>query len=556
MAHVIPGKVASAALAGGRAAEVETVRLLESKLGDAYTIFHGVHWSRPRGDRSSFGEIDLVVVNRDGRVLVIEQKSGAIEETDRGLFKAYDGKPKPISVQLHRNVDALRDKFRSANPRLGDLDLDYLVYCPDHELVRVNAAGLDESRIVDAGQAKWLPEKVEAVLRPGTGADEARWERVAEFFRQHFLVVPDIHAHVEAQQRAYTRFTGELADLLDGLEMEPFRLRVLGTAGCGKSLLATRFFDRFAAAGQRPLLVCLNRPLAERLKSVVQPGGFVRTWFGLVDECLKDLGRPLDFTRQKGDSGFWDRAAESVLDMHLPDRWKFDALIVDEAQDLTDVWYQTLRLFLRDGAHEVYLEDPDQNVHGRAPLALDGFVRYRCRRNLRSPSSIARFIRSTLPFEFESANDLPGRGVGVTLYSSTQAQQRSLGRILAALVGAGFEHADIVVLTARHLVSSVGSPSVFAGMTQVGGLPLRRFTGDYDLFGNQLLTDGKIRLDSLFRFKGQEAPAVVVVELDDEFAANPEWQRALFTAMTRATVRLELLVCEGSRLSGALQGSQ
>lgn len=368
--------------------------------------------------------------------------------------------------------------------------------------------------------------------------------------------VPDIHAHLDAQTRSYIRFTGELADLLAGLEMHPFRLRILGTAGCGKTLLATRFFDRFVAEGQRPLLACFNRPLAERLKSVVSPGGLVLTWFGLIDECLKDQGRPLDFTKQKGDALFWDHAAESVLDAPLPARWKFDALIVDEAQDLNEVWYETLRLFLRDGAHEIYLEDADQNIHGHEPPPVASLVRYRCRRNFRSPVSIARFIRRALPFEFESGNELPGLGVGVTTYSSTRSQQRALGKILADLVGAGFEHGDIVVLTARHLVSALGSKSVFAGMTQVGKLPLRRFTGEYDLFGNQILTDGKIRLDSLYRFKGQQAPAVVVVELDDELAASPGWQRALFTAMTRATVRLELLVHESAPLLGVLTAAQ
>ncbi len=555
-AHVIPTNIASLALAGGGAAEIETVRLLQKKLSDAYTVFHGVHWTRAYASGTQFGEIDIVVTNRDGRAIVIEQKSGALEETDDGLVKHYNGKAKSVRQQVHRTIDAIRDKFRGANPGHGAIDLDYLVYCPDHRLLRLNAAGLDADRIVDARQAAWLPEKIETLLGLGGGTDLSRGRPVDEFFRQHFEVVPDIHAHVDAQSRAYTRFTGGLADLLAGLEMEPFRLRILGTAGCGKTLLATRLFDRFAAAGQRPLLVCFNRPLAERLRSVIREGGLVRTWFGLVDECLKDQGRPLDFGSSKTDKAFWDRAAESVLDIPLPERWKFDALIVDEAQDLNDVWHQTLRLFLRDGAHEIYLEDADQNVHGQVPLALAGFTRYRCRRNFRSPISIATFIRGILPFKFETGNELPGLGVGITAYTNTRSQQRALAKVLSDLIGAGFEHGDIVVLTARHLHSGLGAPSAFAEISQVGKLKLRRFTGEYDLFGNQILTNGEIHLDSLYRFKGQQSPAVVVTDLDDEFAASPDWQCALFTALTRATVRLEILVDERSRLRDLLSTDQ
>jgi hypothetical protein len=51
-----------------------------------------------------------------------------------------------------------------------------------------------------------------------------------------------------------------------------------------------------------------------------------------------------------------------------------------------------------------------------ASLGLD-FVGYRCPLNYRSPESIARFIRNTLPFEFDLGNDLPGMGVGVHEYA-------------------------------------------------------------------------------------------------------------------------------------------
>ena len=64
------------------------------------------------------------------------------------------------------------------------------------------------------------------------------------------------------------------------------------------------------------------------------------------------------------------------------------------------------KLFLRDDQEILWLEDQDQNLRGQPTIVLDGFVGYRARRNYRSPDSIARFIRRTLPFKFEGANDL------------------------------------------------------------------------------------------------------------------------------------------------------
>ena len=47
--------------------------MLEQSLMDAYTIYHGVHWTRVGNGFSMFGEIDFVVVNPAGSMLLIEQ---------------------------------------------------------------------------------------------------------------------------------------------------------------------------------------------------------------------------------------------------------------------------------------------------------------------------------------------------------------------------------------------------------------------------------------------------------------------------------------------------
>ncbi len=80
------------------------------------------------------------------------------------------------------------------------------------------------------------------------------------------------------------------------------------------------------------------------------------------------------------------------------------------------------------------------------------------------------------------------------------------------------------------------------GPARVGNYRLRRFTGEYDLFGNQLTTPGQITLDSVGRFKGQESPAVILVDVDPDPQDQVRADRLLFAGMTRATVRLELVM--------------
>ncbi len=69
------------------------------------------------------------------------------------------------------------------------------------------------------------------------------------------------------------------------------------------------------------------------------------------------------------------------------------------------------------------------------------------------------------------------------------------------------------------------------------------------------MTQGQILFDSIHRFKGQEAPAVIVADIDPDKAQFERWQRVLYSAMTRATVRLELLVNEANRLNDALRAA-
>jgi KaiC/GvpD/RAD55 family RecA-like ATPase len=48
--------------------------------------------------------------------------------------------------------------------------------------------------------------------------------------------------------------------------MQPWRLRVRGTAGSGKTQLALQALQKAHAAGKSALYVCFNRPLADAMK--------------------------------------------------------------------------------------------------------------------------------------------------------------------------------------------------------------------------------------------------------------------------------------------------
>jgi hypothetical protein len=295
-------------------------------------------------------------------------------------------------------------------------------------------------------------------------------------------------------------------------------------------------------------LLCFNRPLAERLKHLVARGGMVETWYGFCDQFLKSRGVQLDFEVMRGDPDFWLKAGKQVEEQALANTpagdWRFDTLIVDEAQDFEGDWFEAVRLFLRKGADILWLEDPNQNVRDTDALALrdQGFVGYRSLLNYRSPELIARFVSRALPeFAFTCANDLPGLGVGVTPYENPAEQPRLVGRIVGRLLNQRFRRQDIAVLSCRGLGSTA-----LKDAKRVGNHTLARFTGEYDMFGNQTYSKGQILFDTVRRFKGQQAAAVVLTDVDPRDKQLAQELQILFCGLTRATVRLEIVCNAGN----------
>jgi hypothetical protein len=120
MAILCPADTTPLALANIRSAELETLKALKRDLPNDYLVMHGVHWSKSFKDNTIFGEVDFVIVNRSGDILVIEQKNGDLEESEQGLAKDYGQGPKHVESQvmdLYRRLNQFLRKIASnTNP--------------------------------------------------------------------------------------------------------------------------------------------------------------------------------------------------------------------------------------------------------------------------------------------------------------------------------------------------------------------------------------------------------------------------------------------------------
>ncbi len=537
MAKVIPDgwRELAAGEAGGAAErELATLALLERGLPAAYTVYHGVHWTRlDEGGFSIYGDIDFVVVNAAGELLAIEQRSGFLEEGPHGLSSRWRGRDRNVAVGIARSRTALQARLAA---RLGGPvpRIEYLLYCPDYFVRQAHTAGIEPERIVDAAVRDQLIPRIRAILPPGEHSGHA--PEVHRFLRDEIKLEPDVAARLGIARERITRVAGGLSQWARALDFDPYRLRVVGTAGSGKTQLALAEYSAAIAAGRRPLYVCFNRPLADHLAHIAPEGGLACTFHHLCERVLAAHGERPDYAKPDAFDALIARAGE----LEVPDDLRFDSIIVDEGQDFSADWAQQLWRHADDDARRIWLEDPMQNLYARPPIELPGWVTLRAHSNFRSPRPVVRMLQALLPAaeHIEAASPFEADEVELLAYDTAHPLTTRVKEAIRLCFAAGFHAQDVAIISWRGR-----EQSELLRHDRLGANALRSFTGQYDLLGQPEYSGGEVLIESVYRFKGQSAPAVILAEIDFE-TLDERTLRKLFVGATRAMMKLVLVASE------------
>ncbi len=464
--------------------------MLGTGLPDDLTVFHGVHWTRIDRGTAVFGEIDFVIVAPSARVVLVEQKSGFLGETAEGLVKKYSGRDKLVSLQIDRTLEALRARLAPV-VQAEAVAIDYLLYCPDYTVKQPGTAGLPPERIVDERDRPRLCARILQAL-PAEPPRDALAHKLRRFFENELQLVPDVSALLGRAEQMVTRLSGGLATWARRLQFDPFRLRVVGTAGSGKTQLALAVLQDAAVQGRRARYVCFNRPLADHLSRLAPEAGSVTSFHQWCDRRLRDVGEAVDYRQKNAFAHIEERFGA----LPVPPQERFDDLVIDEGQDFQPAWTDALLRWLLPGGRLWW-------------LGLRDAAR---RHQLPQPARRARLPE-------------PAAGAGAADRGGEPAC-RGRGRV-PHLCGRG-------VAGGRH------PPRRDAGAAV--RLPHRRH-GAGHFQRARALDAGDLLIETVYRFKGQSAPCVVLTGVDfdafDELA-----RRKLFVGFTRASMKLLVVLSE------------
>jgi len=521
-------------MTAGAQAELDLLETLERGLSDAYTLFHSVDWSRGSGTGEQHGEIDVVVVNQRGDVLLIEVKSGELELQPGGIFKTYGAHTKDVLGQVRLQYGALRTRLSDAGL---DVHVSHLLVLPDC-MVKSETAQWPRERIVDSSEIDDVVSRITQALGPGV-VDTALHSRVLAFFQNRFQVEPDVSALAGRLQQSVTRMAAGLAVWVPRIEAPSGVVRVIGTAGSGKTQLALRLLRDADAQGQRAAYICFNRALADHMARVAPVRTPAETFHEFALRVVRRCGESVDFTLPDAFDTMTRKCMEA-LDHSEPE---LDLLVLDEMQDLQAEWVQTLLSRLTNEGRAVLLEDPEQQLYkDREAFEIREAVTITSHENFRTPRALVRLVNGLrlTQVEVQALAPFEGDFPDPIVYESAERIAACTVKAVERCLQRGFALTDIAVVSLRGR-----ERSVLQNLDRLGPWTLNHFTGAFDEGSNPIWQDGQLLMESVRRFKGQAAPAVVLTECDmDEL--GPMNRRLLFVGLTRARLHLEWVISTGT----------
>jgi len=281
------------------------------------------------------------------------------------------------------------------------------------------------------------------------------------------------------------------------------------------------------------MYVCFNRPLAEAMRQAAPEPAAITTFHELGAWAMRAAGAVIDFS----DPEIFNKQARAVIDAAKDMGQSLDLLVIDEGQDFEAEWAQALEHLVKQEGRAIWLEDPEQRLYKREPVALSGWVRLHSPVNYRSPRVITTLIEQLGldDYPMESGSSFQGFDPSMRSYSDEAGQIHETTAAVSDLLEQGYLPSDIVVLSWQGL-----DRTVITRAEEIAGKSTRRFTGRYNDSGDAIYTEGEIRIETVHRFKGQAADCIVLTGVDfDEWTSDSK--RRLFVAMTRARIRLTIV---------------
>jgi hypothetical protein len=513
--------------------ERDILEQLQTDLPVGFDVFHGVGFSSTHADKQYYGEIDVLVLSPAGHLVALEVKAGEVSVSEQGLFKQYKSGPKDIRQQVQQQ----RGTWLSILKKNGfeGVTLHHFLVLPD-QMVAEGSATFPRDRIIDSGQIAELGYLIQRSI-PLDPCEASVRSKLISFIESRFELIPDPSLRIGQSQRANRILAEGLATWVPRISHTKRAYQINATAGSGKTQLALSLLRTAAQQHKRSTYICYNRPLADHISRIAPVQTIASNFDELCIAFLKKSEGNLDFS----DKNLFRRAQEAYVEHLKTSEPVFDLLIIDEAQDFDFEWIEGLVTSVKSDGAIYLLSDESQMLYDRTSFELSDAVTIDCHENFRSPKRIVDVINAlgltSHPVQARSVQlgELPEF---VSYDSSDQSGLLATERVISRLLSQGYTKEQITLLS-----FSGREKSALLKSQSLGVYSLRSFSGKYDQHSEPLFSQGEFLAETVYRFKGQSSPVIVLCEIDFTELSTREL-RKLFVGMTRAQFHLVCVMSE------------
>jgi len=519
-------------------------------LPDNYTIFYSKKF-KGTGSWKEEGEVDFVIFDGSRTLLCMEVKGGQI---------SYDGEedcwrqnhkllvPQPDLQALEGMKALINYLYREGK----ELNFGWVLGFPDCSLPNnfqppsriPRQVIIDQQKFSNIENAIGDSEKYyrDHYRKPGVNSVVAK--ALVSRLKVSVEFITKVGVRIARDHQQLIQITEDQFRVLEDLELNN-RVVVRGSAGTGKTVLATEFARRQAERNQNVLLLFFNRLIANSVRR-----GFDRelsiqcTRFFKFARNLIDLDDPEWWTKNNSkDDKFWEYEVPlRLLEIPKENLPTFDTIIVDEGQDFRSEWYEFLDQLLQDSTRGrfVVFYDEVQDLFDRwmeLPWDYANVTRKQLRENCRNTKSIVDYVGNHYPTDM-TPSPLSPEGVKVvekTLPSPEQARLVFVEDMLG-LLSQDVKPGEIVVLLNR--------PKKESFMSEVRSIGRHKFESIGQYYNER---SKSIQFTTLKMFKGLEAN-VVCLFLDKETDKN-QASELIYMEGTRARTLLYVYVLDFQKLS-------
>lgn len=525
--------------------------------GDVVVIYSANWIYRDARGRLNEGEADFTILSPQGGALAVEVKGGGVS------FDAATGSWH--SVDKNGKQHAIKDPFRQASKERHAL-LDQIT---GHASWRQWAG----TRLT-LGHAVMLPDIVDPT--PFLGPDRRReligvngdiqnlaqwYDRVMRFWRQanddalgvkgirliedilckSIEVRPALRAAMDDTEQQRIRLTANQAKIFRVIGGRR-RAVVSGGAGTGKTVLAVEKAKALAQSGLSVLLLCYNRPLADFLAIGLKDEPLIQTqnYHQLCDQRIRQAHQKGNDILKDAVEAYPGTSDQHRFDVQMPYALalsadvldeRFDAVVVDEAQDFSDEYWLGVEMLLRDQENGFLYIFADQNQAlyprtAKLPIEEEPFYLTNNCRNTAPIHEVGYCFYEGTPID---PPELFGQGVIWSGLDSVEAQADAVAKKVHHWVHIeGLKPEDVAVLVAKR-------PK---------GLAYDLLRERAEAAGVEWAFEGHgkakcVLVDTVARFKGLEAQAVVLW-VGDEVIDEAHWE-TMYVGTTRAKSLLNLV---------------